>query len=107
LQQLHYKARGKKKYLFVFILLDKMSDITNIYQLSTGICYVCDTGQVQERFLSFVDISCDTTADVLHKHVVWVAQDYNFECKIASQTYSGASIMTGNFGGLMVKVREK
>jgi hypothetical protein len=55
-----------------------MSDITNIYQLSTGICYVCDTGQVQERFLSFVDISCNTTADDLHKHVVWVAQDYNF-----------------------------
>ncbi|KAL4148885.1 hypothetical protein QTP88_003030 [Uroleucon formosanum] len=54
---------------FVAILLDETSKITNLSQLSTTLRYVHhETGEAHERFISFVDVNADRSADGLLKH---------------------------------------
>ncbi|XP_022160087.1 zinc finger MYM-type protein 1-like [Myzus persicae] len=92
---------------FVAILLDETSDITNLSQLSTTLRYVHhETGEAHERFISFVDVSADRSADGLLKHVIDIVNRYELKHKLVAQTYDGAAVMSGHVGGLQVKVKE-
>ncbi|XP_025203219.1 SCAN domain-containing protein 3-like [Melanaphis sacchari] len=92
---------------FVALLLDETSDITNLSQLLTTLRYVHhETGEAHERFISFVDVSADRSADGLLKHVIDIVNRYELKHKLVAQTYDGAAVMSGHVGGLQVKVKE-
>ncbi|KAL4083837.1 hypothetical protein QTP88_029153 [Uroleucon formosanum] len=92
---------------FVAILLDETSNITNLSQLSTTLRYAHhETGEAHERFISFVDVSADRSADGLFKHVIDIVNRYELKHKLVAQTYDGAAVMSGHVGGLQVKVKE-
>ncbi|KAL4130820.1 hypothetical protein QTP88_008201 [Uroleucon formosanum] len=92
---------------FVSILLDETSDITNLSQLSTTLRYVHhETGEAHKRFISFVEVSADRSADGLFKHIIDIVNRYELKYKLVAQTYDGAVVMSGHVGGLQVKVKE-
>ena len=91
---------------FVAILLDECTDLSNKSQLSTVVRYIDENGHTQERFLGFVDVSSDRSADALYRHVVSVVDEYNLKDKLIAQTYDGAAVMSGNANGLQAKVRQ-
>ncbi|KAL4104452.1 hypothetical protein QTP88_019753 [Uroleucon formosanum] len=86
---------------------DETSDITNLSQLSTTLRYVHhETGEAHERFITFVDVSADRSADGLFKHVIDIVNRYELKHKLVAQTYDGAAVMSGHVRGLQVKVKE-
>ena len=91
---------------FVSILLDECSDVINKSQLSTVLRYVDKSGDVQERFIGFTDVSSDRSAEALYSHVLSVVNDFQLQGKLVAQTYDGAAVMSGRLGGLQAKVRE-
>jgi len=60
---------------------------------------------VVERFLKFIDVSKDRTADGLFTTVMNVLKEYKIEKKLICQTYDGAAVMSGNSNGLQAKIR--
>ena len=73
-----------KKAPFVAVMVDKMTDVRNVAQLTLILRYVTDTG-VKERFV-------------------------NFECcpdKVVAQCYDGAAVMASGLNGVQAKVKER
>ena len=91
---------------FVAIILDETTDITTKSQLSTVIRYV-NNDSVEERFVSFTNVSDDRSASALAQHVFSILTEYDCEKKLIAQTYDGAAVMAGEHRGLQVRVREK
>lgn len=91
---------------FVAIILDETTDITTKSQLSTVIRYV-NNDSVEERFVSFTNVSEDRSASALAQHVFSILTEYDCEKKLIAQTYDGAAVMAGEHRGLQVRVREK
>lgn len=88
---------------FVAIMLDETSDISCKSQLSTVLRYV-HGGNVYERFVGFVDVSADRTANGLFAHVERTVGEFGLAEKLVGQTYDGASVMSGHINGLQSKV---
>lgn len=96
-----------KKSHFISVLVDETSDIANKSQLSICIRYVDKVGDIQERFLKFVDVSANKSADALFEVVNKTIIDYDGINKIVGQTYDGAPVMSGGVRGLQAKIKEK
>jgi hypothetical protein len=96
-----------ERALFVAIVIDETSDCSNQNQLSTVFRYVDNSGNVQERFIGFYNMSADKTAAALFHHVDSVVTEYNVGNKLIAQTYDGAAVMAGSTNGLKTKVQEK
>ena len=91
----------------VAIILDETSDISKKSQLATSLRYVLEqSAEVQERFISFTDVSADRSANGLLKHVVDVLTSFNIKEKLVAQTYDGAAVMAAESNGLKTKVQE-
>lgn len=91
---------------FVALILDETSDIANKSQLSTVFRYIDENCEIQERFLSFTDVSGDRTAAALFEHVQKVLKENKCEKKLIAQTYDGAAVMAGEVSGLNKRVQE-
>lgn len=91
---------------FTAIILDETADITNISQLSSVLRYVKADGSAQERFLGFINVSADRTADALYSIVCNIVKDIGASEKLIGQSYDGAAVMSGQLRGLQAKVRE-
>ncbi|XP_030757705.1 zinc finger MYM-type protein 1-like [Sitophilus oryzae] len=95
-----------RKAPFVSIALHETTDITNLSRISIVVRYVLD-GIVQERFLGFLDITSDRTADAMFKIVCDIVSSLECGSKLVAQSYDGAAVMAGHLGGLQAKVKEK
>lgn len=90
---------------FISIIMDETVDVSTS-RLSTILRYMTNEG-VQERFLGFIDIGQDQTADCLVQHVFHILQEYKCNNKLVAQTYNGAAIMSGQHNSLQTLVRSK
>ncbi|KAF2887799.1 hypothetical protein ILUMI_18374 [Ignelater luminosus] len=95
-----------KECMFVAILLDETSDVSNHSQLSTMVRYVTKSGYVCGRFLGFTDVSADRSATALSKHVIETIQQLCCGDKFIAQAYDGAAVMSGELNGTQAKVKE-
>lgn len=93
--------------VFMAILLDEATDITNLSQMSTVLRYVTNDGKAHERFVGFTDMSADKTAGALFEHVVKVVEEFDIGEKLIAQSYDGASVMSGHLTGLCTRVQER
>lgn len=91
---------------FVAIILDETTDVANLSQLSIVVRYVNHNGKVQERFLGFVDVTAERTAESLYGIVCHIAEEFSFGAKFVAQSYDGAAVMAGEIGGLQAKVKQ-
>lgn len=95
-----------KKAPFVSIALDETTDVTNFCQLSIVVRYVVD-GIPQERFLEFLNITSDRTAEAMFKVVCETISKLECDSKLVAQSYDGAAVMAGQLTGLQARVKEK
>lgn len=92
---------------FIAIIVDETTDIAKKSQLSTVFRYVHASGAVQERFIRFLDVSDDRTADRISKCIFGHLDEFRCCNKLVAQTYDGASVNTGQYNGLAAKVKLK
>ncbi|KAF2888919.1 hypothetical protein ILUMI_17254 [Ignelater luminosus] len=95
-----------KECMFVAILLDETSNVSNHSQLSTMVRYVTKSGYVCEGFLGFTDVSADRSATALSKHVIETIQQLCCGDKFIAQAYDGAAVMSGELNRTQAKVKE-
>ncbi|CAH1111543.1 unnamed protein product [Psylliodes chrysocephalus] len=95
-----------KKAPLVSIALDETTDVANLNQLSIVVRYILD-GIPQERFLGFLDVTNDRTADALFKIVCDIISSLECGYKLLAQSYDGAAVMAVHLGGLQAKVKER
>ncbi|CAG9832781.1 unnamed protein product [Diabrotica balteata] len=95
-----------KQTRFNAIIVDETTDVTNFSQLSAIVRFVNKDGIVQERFLGFINVSEDRTADALYKIVCELLKSINDNNKLIAQSYDGVAVMAGHLGSLQLKVRE-
>lgn len=97
-----------QKTNFVAIMNDETSDVSNKSQLSNVLRYYSvSQKKVIDRFLGFVDVSADKTADALFKHVNETVEKYKCGDKLIAQTHDGSTVLSGHLNGLQSKVLEK
>jgi hypothetical protein len=92
---------------FVAIIVDETTDIAKKSQLSIVFRYLDDRGIVQERFIRFLNVSDDRTADRISKCVFDHLDEFQCHNKLVAQTYDGASVNTGQYNGLAAQVKSK
>ena len=92
---------------FYAIIVDTTSDISRVDQLSVIIRWVdVNVMEVKESFMGFLHVT-DGAADGLTTLVLNYFQELDLDVrKIRGQGYDGASVMSGAFGGVHVKVSE-
>ncbi|KAJ8896228.1 hypothetical protein PR048_001571 [Dryococelus australis] len=89
---------------FVVLILDETTVIAVKSQLSSVLRYVTRDGNVEERFLKFIDVSDDRTVNGLYQHAIQILEDFKCIDKLVAQTYDGAAVMAGEHGGLQIKI---
>ena len=90
---------------FVSIQADETTDVSCKRQLVIILRYLCN-GEIKERFLGFHKAKVKTAVaitDLLQEQI----EPYNLKEKLISQTYDGASTMSGRRGGVQAKMREQ
>jgi hypothetical protein len=88
------------------IMLDETMDVSKVVQVSFCVRYVDQKGVVQERLLEMLGISSTKSAELL-KRVVDSLDKHGLKMDgIVSQSYDGASTMSGEVTGLQTRVRE-
>lgn len=90
---------------YVGLMLDETTDVSNKSQLSIIFRYI-KKEIVVERFLGFVDVSLERSAQSLFDFIIPLLKKENVFKKLVSQSYDGAAVMSGNSKGLQIKVRE-
>lgn len=90
---------------FVSLIMDETVDVANKSQLSIVFRYIDKKGEVQERFLGFLNVSSDKTALNLFEIVKSVLHEFSCYGKLVAQSYDGAAVMAGHINGLQTRVR--
>lgn len=93
-----------KKTRFLAIVF---GEVTEIGQLSAILRYLSD-GIVQERFIGFIDVGADKTAESLYKTVCDLIKDIGCDAgeKLVAQSYDGATVKSEQLEDLQVKVKQ-
>lgn len=73
---------------------------------SVILSYFDAENMAQERFLYFINVSSDKTADALSQYLIETVKTLKCEEKIISQCYDGAAVMWGELNGSQSKVRK-
>ena len=92
--------------MYVSIIVDESTDISRKAQLSTIFRYLDENNEIQERFVGFVDVSPDRTADALFHHIRKALEEFGCLEKLIAQTYDGAAVMSGEHNGVQRKIRD-
>ena len=75
---------------------DEVRDVSNKEQLAVTIRFVDSNDKIREEFMSFIDVSEDTTGENLSKELLRLLQYLNLDPnKMRSQCYDGAGNMAG------------
>ena len=93
---------------FLSIQVDETTDISSKEQLS-AIIRMDKGGDIIERFLKFVNVSGDRSADAISQIVKTILSNFgeSIKGKLIMQTYDGASVMAGHISGVQTLVREQ
>lgn len=94
---------------FYGIILDSTIDISHKDQFSFCVRYVDDKFLIQERFLQFTDLKGVKASESanLFQELEQLLQKNDLDIKwIRSQSYDGASNMSGHISGLQMRVKE-
>ncbi|XP_077293750.1 zinc finger MYM-type protein 1-like [Arctopsyche grandis] len=103
LDEIKTEIRASK---FVSIIVDESTDISRKAQLSTIFRYVDENNEIQERFVGFVDVSPNRTANALFQHIRETLEEFGCLDKLIAQTYDGAAVMSGEHNGVQRKIRD-
>ncbi|CAH1101609.1 unnamed protein product [Psylliodes chrysocephalus] len=91
---------------FVAIMIDETPDISGKEQLCVIFRYFTESNEVVDRFMGFIDVSPDRTAEALTKIITDILNDYKCTDKLVAQTYDGAAVLSSSKNGVQQKVRE-
>ena len=89
---------------FYAIECDETTDVATSSQLSLIVRLVKE-GEILERFLGFIDLQGNKTAQAICTHILQVLSKHTPEQKLICQTYDGAASMSGCQGGVQALVR--
>lgn len=103
---LHEIKKEISQTSFVAVIVDESTDNTKKAQLSTVLRYVREDGEIQERFIGFIDVSENRTANFLFEHILQTLTQYNCINKLIAQTYDGAAVMSGEHNGVQKKIKD-
>ncbi|XP_030759734.1 zinc finger MYM-type protein 1-like [Sitophilus oryzae] len=95
-----------KEAPFLCIQVDETTDSSNNTQMVLIIRYILE-GTICERFWNFIKPEGKTANDlakaIFHElDILGIGSE-----KLIAQCYDGASVMSGNFGGVQIKIKEK
>lgn len=90
---------------FVSVQADETTDVSCRAQFSIILRYIYNN-EVVERFLGFYDVSSNKTAAGLSAKILEVLNSCQVTDKLVSQTYDGASVMSGCRGGVQTIIRQ-
>lgn len=91
---------------FVSIQADETTDVTCRAQFSIIVRYVYKN-EIYERFLGFYDVSSNKTAIGLSRKILEVLNSCKIgKNKLVSQTYDGASVMSGSKSGVQTIIKQ-
>lgn len=82
---------------FVSVMIDERPDVSGKEQLVLILRYF-DNTEIVDRFIGFVDVSSDRSAQALSQIVLDTLKDYDCTDKLVAQTYDGANVMSGENG---------
>ena len=93
---------------FLDIQVDEITDVSTKEQLSVIIC-LDRGGEIVERFLNLFDVSSDRSAVAISYVVRSILSRYgeSLKEKLIMQTYDGASVMSGQIGGLQTLIHQE
>lgn len=93
---------------FVSIIADETTDISTQFQLSTIIRYVLKNGKPVERFWSFVNPvghdAVSLTSSIKNVLIETIGENRD---KLISQSYDGASVMSGRQSGVQTLIKNE
>lgn len=91
---------------FVSIQADETTDVSCRAQFSIIVRYIYKN-EIVERFLGFYDVSSNKTAIGLSTKILEVLNSCQIgKNKLVSQTYDGASVMSGSKGGVQTIIKQ-
>ncbi|XP_017769819.1 PREDICTED: zinc finger MYM-type protein 1-like [Nicrophorus vespilloides] len=90
---------------FVSLIVGESTDISRSTQLYTIFRYVDENNDIHERFVGFVDVSPDRTADDLFQHICKTLKEFECSDKLIAQTYDGAAVMSGEHNEVQLKIQ--
>lgn len=82
---------------FVAVMIDETPDVSGKEQLVLILRYF-DNNEIVDRFIGFIDVSSDRSAQLLSKTVLDCLKEYDCISKLVAQTYDGANVMSGENG---------
>lgn len=91
---------------FVALMIDETPDTSGKEQLCVILRYFTESHCIVDRFLGFIDVSSNRTAEALTKIIVDILNDYKCTQKLIAQIYDGAAVLSSNKNGVQQKVRE-
>uniref|UniRef100_A0A146L6T8 Uncharacterized protein n=1 Tax=Lygus hesperus TaxID=30085 RepID=A0A146L6T8_LYGHE len=77
---------------FVAIMLDDVKGLVNKSFISVIIRYVEKNGEVQERFVKFIEVGYNRSAGNMIRHVTCLVEELGCESRVVGITYDGAVI---------------
>ncbi|KAJ8875627.1 hypothetical protein PR048_023523 [Dryococelus australis] len=101
---LHELNKEIEESSFVALILDETTNIAVKSQLSSVLRYVTSDGNVEERFLKWIDFSDNRTANGLYQRAIQILEDFKCVDKLVVQTYEGAAVKAEEHGGLQTKI---
>jgi hypothetical protein len=87
------------------IMADETRDVSKTEQLSIVLRYVFQ-GHVYERFLGFVPLDDLSSAGIAHSITGALSESHIDLNLCVSQSYDGASVMSGRVGGIQAKIKD-
>lgn len=89
------------------VIVDETTDVSKKSQLCVVFRYIDPKAEIQERFIGFVDVSDDRTANRISTVVFDHLEEFGCSNKLIAQTYDGASVNTGQYNGLAARVKSR
>ena len=87
---------------------DEVRDTANKEQLAVTIRYVDKEKNIKENFLSFRDVSADTSGESLSKELLTFIDEAGLDrMKMRSQCYDGAGNMAGKVKGVGPRIQKQ
>lgn len=90
---------------FVSVQADETTDVSCMAQLSIIVRYVFNN-EIKERFIGFFDVSDKKNAQGLSSVILSNLEALSIKEKLVSQTYDGASVMSGERGGVQALIKK-
>ncbi|XP_060569650.1 zinc finger MYM-type protein 1-like [Ruditapes philippinarum] len=93
---------------FYAISADEVRDVSNKEQLAVCIRFPDKSDSIREEFLTFVDVSSDTSGERLSEEILGVLDSVDLDKhQMRGQCYDGAGNMTGKVKGVGPRIQRQ